>query len=90
MMILAMSHLSIWMVMTMESVRGNEARLMSSAKNMIGQWDHLVLVIGPSMATWFYLLVVDYPSPLIFEVSIGIPDNSEDCAVGGEVFALLW
>jgi hypothetical protein len=37
-----------------------------------------------------YLSVVVCPSPLIFEVGIGASGNSEDCAVGGEVFALLW
>jgi hypothetical protein len=49
--ILVASHLSIWMVTIMVLVCGNEAMLMSWAENVMGMWDHLVLVIGPSTAT---------------------------------------
>jgi hypothetical protein len=43
-----MSHLSMWMMMTMMSICGNEARLISWAKNVMGIWDHLVWLVGPS------------------------------------------
>jgi hypothetical protein len=46
-----MSHLSMWTVMTMTWVCENETRLMSWAKNVMGMWDHLVLVTGPSTTT---------------------------------------
>jgi hypothetical protein len=45
-----MSYLSMWTVVTMLSVCGNEVRLMSW-ENVIGIWDHLVWVIGPLTAT---------------------------------------
>jgi hypothetical protein len=45
------SHLSIWMVTTIASVCGNEARFMSYDEKVIGMWDHLVWVMGPSTAT---------------------------------------
>jgi hypothetical protein len=35
-----MSHLSMWTVMTISSVCGNEARLMSWAEKVLGMWDH--------------------------------------------------
>jgi hypothetical protein len=38
-------------VTTMALVCGNEAMLMSWAENVMGMWDHLVLVMGPSMTT---------------------------------------
>jgi hypothetical protein len=42
------SHLSMWMVMTMASMCGNEAGVMSWAENVMGMWKHLVWVMGPS------------------------------------------
>jgi hypothetical protein len=48
--ILVTFYLSMWTVITMASVCGNEARLISWGENVIGIWDHLVLIIGPSMA----------------------------------------
>jgi hypothetical protein len=45
------SHLSMWTVMTMALVCGNKARLMSVVENVMGIWDHLVWVMGPSMTT---------------------------------------
>jgi hypothetical protein len=45
------SHLSMWTVTTMVSVCGNKARLMSLTKNVMGIWDHLVWVMGPSTTT---------------------------------------
>jgi hypothetical protein len=49
--ILVTSHLSMWTVVTMASVCGNEVKLTSWEKKIIGIWDHLVWVIGPSTAT---------------------------------------
>jgi hypothetical protein len=49
--ILVTSHLSMWIVMTMELVWGNKARFTSWADKVIGIWDHLVWVMGPSTAT---------------------------------------
>jgi hypothetical protein len=46
-----MSHLSMWTVNTMASMYGNEARLVSLAENVMGTWNHLVLMTGPSTAT---------------------------------------
>jgi hypothetical protein len=43
----------MWMVMTMALVCENKTWLMSLAKNAIGMWDNLVLVMGPSLAMWF-------------------------------------
>jgi hypothetical protein len=37
--------------MTVASVCGNEARLISWAKNVMGMWDHLVWVMGLSIVT---------------------------------------
>jgi hypothetical protein len=50
--ILVTSHLSMWTVVTMVSVCRNDVRLMSWEEKVIGIWDHLVLVMGPSTATW--------------------------------------
>jgi hypothetical protein len=47
-----MSHLSMWTVVTMASVCGNEVRLMSWDEEVIGIWVHVVWVMGPSTATW--------------------------------------
>jgi hypothetical protein len=47
-----MSHLSIWTVMTMASVCGNEVRLTCWEEKVIGIWDHLVWVMEPSTTTW--------------------------------------
>jgi hypothetical protein len=44
------SHLSIWMVMTIASVWGNEVSFTSWEKVM-GMWDHLVCIMGHSMTT---------------------------------------
>jgi hypothetical protein len=40
--ILVTSHMSMWTVVAMASVCGNEVRLMSSEEMVIGMWDHLV------------------------------------------------
>jgi hypothetical protein len=77
-----MSHLLMWMVMTMVSVCGNEARFMYSTENVMGIWDHLVLVMGPSIVVSLL--------PLVIEVGIGASGDGEDCAMGREVVALLW
>jgi hypothetical protein len=45
------SYLSMWTVTTMSSVCGNEDRLMSWAENVMGMWEHLVCVMGPSTTT---------------------------------------
>jgi hypothetical protein len=45
------SHLSMWTVMTMALVWVNEARFTSWAEKVIGIWDYLVWVIGPSTIT---------------------------------------
>jgi hypothetical protein len=37
--------------MTMASVWGNEARLASWDEKVMGMWDHLIWLIGPSTAT---------------------------------------
>jgi hypothetical protein len=50
--ILVTTHLSIWTVTPMASVCGNEVRLTSWEEKVIGIWDHLVWVMGPSIATW--------------------------------------
>jgi hypothetical protein len=47
-----MSHLSMWIVVTMASVCGNKVRLMSWEEKVIGIWDNLVWVMGPSTTTW--------------------------------------
>jgi hypothetical protein len=44
-----MSHPSMWTVTA--SVCGNESWLMSWDENVIGMWNHLVLVKGPSTTT---------------------------------------
>jgi hypothetical protein len=44
--ILVKSHLSMWTVMTIVSVCGNGARLMSWAEKVIGMWNHLVWLMG--------------------------------------------
>jgi hypothetical protein len=49
--ILVMSHLSMWTVVTMALVCGNEVKLMSWEEMVIDIWDHLVWVIGPSTTT---------------------------------------
>jgi hypothetical protein len=49
--ILVTSHLSMWTVTTMTSVCGNEDSLMSWVVNVIGIWDNLDWVMGPSTAT---------------------------------------
>jgi hypothetical protein len=49
--ILIMSHLSMWTVMTMASVYGNKASLMSWIVHVICIWDHLVWVMKPSTTT---------------------------------------
>jgi hypothetical protein len=49
--ILVTSHLSMWTVVIMALVCGNEVKLTSWEKKIIGIWDHLVWVIGPSTAT---------------------------------------
>jgi hypothetical protein len=49
--VLVTSHLSIWTVMTIASVCGNKARLMSWPEKVMGMWDHLVWVMEPSTAT---------------------------------------
>jgi hypothetical protein len=48
---LVMSNLSMWTVMTMASVGENKAKLTSWEEKVLGMWDHLVWVIGPSMMT---------------------------------------
>jgi hypothetical protein len=48
---LVTSHLAMWIVITMSSVCGNEVRLMSWKEKVIGIYDHLVWVMGPSTAT---------------------------------------
>jgi hypothetical protein len=50
------SHLSMWTMTTMVSVCGNEARLMSWVMNVMGMWDYLVWVMGPSITTWLTYL----------------------------------
>jgi hypothetical protein len=50
--ILVTSHLSMWMVMTIMSVCGKEAKLISLVENVVGMWDNLVLTTGPSTTTW--------------------------------------
>jgi hypothetical protein len=47
-----MSHLSMWTMMTMTSVCGNKARLISWAVNVMGIWDHLVWVMGHSIVSY--------------------------------------
>jgi hypothetical protein len=46
-----MSYLSMWMVTTMALVWGNKARFISWDEKVIGIWDHLVWVMGPSTTT---------------------------------------
>jgi hypothetical protein len=45
-----MSHVSMWMVMTLVSICKNEAKLMSLAENVMGIWGHLLWVMGPLTA----------------------------------------
>jgi hypothetical protein len=51
-----MSHLSMWTVMTIASVWGNEARFTSWDEKVMGMRDHLVWVMGPSTTTWLTCL----------------------------------
>jgi hypothetical protein len=39
-------------MVTMMLVCGNEVRLMSWEEKVIGIWDHLVWVMGPSTTAW--------------------------------------
>jgi hypothetical protein len=54
-----MSHLSMWTMMTMTSVCGNKARLISWAVNVMGIWDHLVWVMGHSIVSYPVLKVAN-------------------------------
>jgi hypothetical protein len=45
------SHLSMWTVMTMASMWGNEVSFTSWEEKVMGMWDNLVYVMGPSMVT---------------------------------------
>jgi hypothetical protein len=49
--ILEMSYLLLWTVRTIALVWGNEVRFTSWAEKVMGMWDHLVWVMGPSTAT---------------------------------------
>jgi hypothetical protein len=72
------SHLSMWMVITMVSVWGNEARFTSWDEKVMGMWDHLVLGNGAFDSDAINLLVIIMMSSLGVVVGIGTSGNCED------------
>jgi hypothetical protein len=88
--ILVTSHLSIWTVIIMAHVCGNEARLRSWAENVMCIWDHLVLVNKTFDGYVIDLSIIVSMLPFIVEVGVGASGDGEDCTMGEKVVRLLW